>query len=86
MANYKSAYTGAEIDAGIAKANNAIQELDNLDLSYAKQYEELPVNVEDYVGKIIQYVGPSTTIDGVEFRKGDFCLGDTGDSGEITFF
>lgn len=26
MANYKSAYTGAEIDAGIAKANTALQE------------------------------------------------------------
>lgn len=95
MANYKSAYTGAEIDAGIVKANTALQEVKtinnesltgsgniNLDSYYPAQCYELPTPSQQYVGQIIQYMGDNVGI----FCKGDFCLGEVADSGETVYF
>lgn len=102
MTNYKSNYTGAEIDAGIAKANTALQthqtlktinnesligEGDvNLNLYYPAQYDKLPTPSQQYVGQIIQYMGENIVINDENFYKGDFCLGDVYDSAELVYF
>ena len=99
MANYKSAYTGAQIDAGIAKANTALQEVKtinnesligngniNLDSYYPAQCYELPTPSQQYVGQIIQYMGDDIVINDENFCKGDFCLGDVYNSAETVYF
>ena len=99
MANYKSAYTGAQIDAGIAKANTALQEVKtinnksligngniNLDSYYPAQCHELPTPSQQYVGQIIQYIGENVVIKDENLYKGDFYLGDVYDSGETVYF